>query len=763
MSLDDRAAKLRALVLGLNESLSGDFSKEQVNVASHTTTDRTTVAFGGTRYLNGVRLDITANVAADMAKKIYQIKDGTSLGVNALRLDASGRMAQQGRNYALDLAFAAPKAQFKEILSLVPAVYKHDFDRLKTSGSVALQGQVKGEYGKKAFPAFSLAAQVQNGSFQYPNLALPARDIALDLNVTNPGGSADNTVVDLKRFHIVIGQNPVDASMLLRTPISDPAVNARVQGTVDLGALSRTIKLDSVRNLSGTVAADAAVNTRKSWVDNGQYDRIGASGIISAHDVHVEGAALRQPVTVKEAVLALAPRRAELRTLRGTAGSSDFGASGYLDNVVGYLMRAEDLRGSATLTSNKFVLDEWKSDSGSLHVIPVPKGLDFTVDASVRQLLYGNLQMTDAHGKLLIKDQRLTLQNFALNTLGGSIAMNGYYETTNPAKPTFDLGLRMQQLGIPQAVTSIQTLAILAPAAKYAQGTFSTDVHLTGPLQEDMTPVLAALTGQGLLQTSQLHVKDFPALQKLAEKTKLTFLTHDAIKSLRSQFEIRDGRFRVKPFTVNMGQATMQVAGSNGIDQSLDYDLEFQIPQALMGQQATKAIAGLVSKAAAAGVNLQTAPTIGLAAKIGGTVKDPSLSIDLAGAAGSAAQQVGQAVQQAAEQKAQALTDTAKHKAQAAVDTAAQRMVREAEARAAQIRAGARAAADTIRRTANQQAQALVAKAGNDPFRQAAAKLGADRIKKEGDTRATQIVRTADARADSLVAAAKRNAQVVSP
>ena len=498
-------------------------------------------------------------------------------------------------------------------------------------------------------------------------------------------------------------------------------------------------------------------------MDNGQYDRIGASGMISAHDVHVEGAALRQPVTVKEAVIALAPRRAELRTLSGTAGSSDFGASGYLDNLVGYLMRSEDLRGSATLTSNKFVLDEWKSDSGSLHVIPVPKGLDFTLDASVQRLLYGTLEMTNARGKLLIKDQRLTLQNFTLNTLGGSIGMNGYYETTNPAKPTFDFGLRMQQLGIPQAVTSIQTLAILAPAAKYAQGSFSTDVHLTGPLQEDMTPVLAALTGQGVLQTSQLYIKDFPAMQKLVDMTKLTFLTQDAIKALKSEFAIRDGRFIVKPFTVSIGQATMQVGGSNGIDQSLDYDVQLQVPQSLMGPQAAQAISSVISKAAAAGVNLRTAPMVGLAAKIGGTVKDPSLSIDLAGAAGSAAQQVGQAVQQAAEQKAQALTDTAKQKAQAVVDTAAQRAVREAEARAAQIRASARALADTVKTTANQQADSLVARAGTDPLKQAAAKLAADRIRKEGDNRAAQIVQTADARADSLVAATRRTAGVAAP
>ncbi|HET8648858.1 MAG TPA: AsmA-like C-terminal region-containing protein, partial [Gemmatimonadales bacterium] len=221
---------------------------------------------------------------------------------------------------------------------------------------------------------------------------------------------------------------------------------------------------------------------------------------------------------------------------------------------------------------------------------------------------------------------------------------------------------------------------------------------------------------------------------------------------LRAAFEISGGRFRVEPFTVAIGQATMNVSGSNGLDQSLDYALRIQVPRGLIGPEANQAMSGILSKAAAAGLNIQTAPEIALGAKIGGTVTNPSLSLDLAGAASSATQ----AVQQAAEEKVKSLTDTARQKAQAAVDTAAARVVREAQEKADQIRARARALADTVKQTAQVQADSLVAKAGNDPLKQAAAKLAADRLRKEGDNRAAQIVRTADAQADSLVAAARR-------
>src|SRR5207249_6043579 len=127
-----------------------------------------------------------------------------------------------GQRLGLDLTFGAPKTEFKHILSLVPAIYAKDFKSVQTSGSLAVSGRIKGDYGQDAFPSFSLGAKVDNGTFHYPDLPLPARDIFLDLRLANPGGSADSTVVNLNRLHLMLGKNPLDAGLVLRTPLSDP-------------------------------------------------------------------------------------------------------------------------------------------------------------------------------------------------------------------------------------------------------------------------------------------------------------------------------------------------------------------------------------------------------------------------------------------------------------------------------------------------------------------------------------------------------------
>src|SRR4029079_15617167 len=136
----------------------------------------------------------------------------------------------------------------------------------------------------------------------------------------------DSTVVNLSRFHLRMGANPVDASLVVRTPVCDPNVDLRMKGKVDLADVRRTVKLDKVDQLTGTIAADAAVKTRMSAIDKQQYDKVAASGTIDlvdmtfkSHPVRSEGAgALRLPLHIQQASLRLAPERAQLTQFTGT-------------------------------------------------------------------------------------------------------------------------------------------------------------------------------------------------------------------------------------------------------------------------------------------------------------------------------------------------------------------------------------------------------------------------------------------------------------
>jgi len=739
---DNRQSRLRATLAGYDQSLSGDFSQDRVTLRSRGSVDTANVVFAGVPYLTRAKVALTADVNADFVARTYAFAN-TELNLNDLKLAVTGSAKAIGKRLGLDVALHAPSTSFRSILSLVPAVYAHDFDKVKTAGTIAVDGRVKGAYGDGAFPSFAINAKVNDAAFKYTDLPLAARSIFLDLSLTNPGGSADSTVARVDRFRVVVGRNPIEARMSMRTPVSDPDVDVRVAGTLDLTDLKRTIKLDGIDELTGTVVANAAVRTRMSSVQKKQYDRVAASGALDVTGLTVKGKALPHPLAIRQASLALAPERAQLRTFAGTIGSSDIQASGSLDNLFAFVFRDDTLRGSATVRSNHFDLNEWKSSDSDLEVIPVPAKIDLTLDATVSDLLYDKLKMSDAHGRLRLKDQRATLEAFQVNAMGGRVGVDGYYETTHLDKPTFDVALKLTKVDIPSAFQALVSVQKLAPAAKYATGSVTTDMRVTGGLGKDMMPLFPTLAGGGTLATSKLGMRGFPVLKSIADKTRLQFLNDPTVESLEATFKIANGRLSVQPFDVKLGGATMRVAGSNGLDQSLEYHLDLRVPRALAGGAANQAIAGLVSQAGRARVDLEAAPEIPLSIELLGTVTNPSVKANVGTLATSAASTVTKAVEKTVSAKASA---------------EATRLVQEAEQQAATIRQDAQALADRVKAEGYARADSLVARAAGNPLLKAAAKPAGDKLRREADDKAAKIVREADQRAQGLVDGAKERA-----
>jgi uncharacterized protein involved in outer membrane biogenesis len=762
LAFENRQAGLAATVTGLRQSLTGDFAQNRFTLGSRTDAQAVSLRFAGVPYLNQVRTVVAAALDVDLDGGTIGV-DKADIRLNDLMLALSGSVGLGEDSTALDLAFGTPGTAFQEILSLVPAVYRQDFAALRASGTMAVSGWVRGAYGPTAFPALALRASVENGWFQYPDLPLPARDVFLDLSLDNPGGDPDRTVVDLRRFHVVVGNDPVEGSFSMRTPVSDPAVQLAVRGRLDLADLNRTLKLPGAEELVGTLAADARMAARLSDIDGQRYDRVHAEGYVSAAQVTVRTEDLPHALQIAEGQLRFTPRYAELASFRGRIGSSDVAMTGRLDNLLGYALRDEELRGEARIASTFFDLNEWRSGDGELDAVLVPGNLDFSLAAEVERLAFLELDLRDARGSLRIQGQRATLEDFRMAVFGGTMAVSGFYETTTPQRPTFDVELGLAAIDVAQAAGAVATMRALAPVARYAEGRLTTELRLNGALDNDMTPVLGALSGRGAFESAGLALQGFPVLERLADVLKTETLRNPRLADIRSSFTIHDGRLHVSPFDVRLGQFAATVAGSHGFDESLDYSLALQVPASALGPDASRAMTALASQAGRVGLGFQPAEVITLGVRLGGTVRSPSVATDFQGTTATVAQQAGAALREEGNRRLEAVgerVDASLAESRQRAEAEARRILEEAERQAARLRAEAVPVAEAVRREGYEQADALVARAGN-PAARIAAQAGANRLRRETDEQADRIVREADLHAETLLSQARTQADAL--
>ncbi|MCS7086140.1 MAG: AsmA family protein, partial [Bacteroidia bacterium] len=252
----DQAQKMHAEVRNLDFWGKGDFSAEQYDLSTETRIEKIDFSMDGVKYVDKLKFesDLTASIDSKNAK--YTLKDNR-IKLNELELQFDGFVQTPDSTVAMDLKFKALETRFLGILSLIPGIYTQDFASLKTDGTLALDGFVKGVYAENVYPSFDVKLKVANAFVQYPDLPAPVKNIQLDVNAANSSSNLDNTVVDVKRFHLEIEDNPVDLQALIKG-LENPEVDATAKAKVDLGKLARVVPMQGL-TLKGLLDLNAIV------------------------------------------------------------------------------------------------------------------------------------------------------------------------------------------------------------------------------------------------------------------------------------------------------------------------------------------------------------------------------------------------------------------------------------------------------------------------------------------------------------------------
>jgi hypothetical protein len=717
---DESNAHAREILLtDLNHSGRGDFARD---VFTLITQSKGVLNFtnGGVHYMTDVQTALRLNLVMDLKGMKFTFADN-DLTLNALNAGFEGffAMPDSTDDMEFDVRFATKNNEFKNLISLVPAVYSDKFSELKSSGTASIQGSVKGIYNDSTYPGFDIAVQAANGSFQYPKLPVAITAASLDARASSPGGkSFDATILSVRRCAFRLGDDPFQLMLELRTPISDPFVNLEAKGRVNLDNVKNLLPPEKLagKDLSGIVAADVRFRGAQSAVQKKLYSEIQASGTITAEKFFYAAPNLAQTVSVARAELALSPQSAALKQCEVALGASAGAGSGVnattnpsqispqpsllnltgtLDNILGYVLNAPAdsvLKGSLNLTSSYFNCNPWLRDSAQTSATAktaadttalafnVPANLDFTFAARLQKVQYTNLALGDVQGKITVRDQTLRFENVGMKAFGGSLVLNGLYDSHahNPDAPKTALDLKITSVDVAQTFAAFESLRAIAPMVDYMRGTFSAGLSLQSDFDGKLKPVWDSFNSAGGVTLSPLRFEGFKPLNQAADLLKLDFLRDPTILKMNPYYEIKNGRLYVKPFSVKLGGTDVLISGSNGLDKSIDYTLTVNLPADKIPSGTLAAVPALGDMLGTLSGALKSRP-IPLTLKLTGTLENPVITPSVGGTSvGDAAKQALDAVQEEAKKRAQEEIE----KAQQKLKDEADKKLKEAEQRA---------------------------------------------------------------------------------
>jgi hypothetical protein len=632
---------MKLVLDSINHKGTGNFEQEVLDLDTKTTA-KVTFDMDKSNFMRNVPISLEAILGVDLKNSKYTFKENKAQ-INQLPLNFNGFFQMVEKDQIYDLAFNTPSSDFKNFLGLIPSTYAGNLADVETSGKFEVKGKVKGNLSDTTVPTFDIEMLSNSASFKYKDLPKSVKNISIDTHIVNETGLMNDTFVNLDKLSFAIDQDVFNASAHIKNITENPNIDAALNGVINLANISKAYPVKLEKPLNGILKANVKMACDMKSVENNQYQNIKNSGNINITGFNYAGKEMAKPVSISVADLTFNPTKINLNKLQAKTGKSDINVSGSLDNFYGFLFKNQILKGNFNLNSSLLEVADFMAptittnDEGkkTSEQVKIPSFLDCTLTAKATTVIYDNLNLKNVAGTLIIRDQAINLKGLTMAVFGGKIGVNGMVSTKNKV-PTFDFDLGLSSVDISQTFSMLNTLKTIAPIANVINGKMNSTITLNGFLTQDMIPDVKSISGDlmGNILQGSLNKNKSALLTELDNKATFLDLKDINLKDVKAVVSFKNGKVAVKPFTLKHKDISVQIAGSHGFDQNMDYNLKFDVPVKYLGNDVNKLLAKITPSDAK---KIESVPVNAL---LVGNFKSPKVTTDVQQASKNVASQL---------------------------------------------------------------------------------------------------------------------------
>ncbi|MCJ1806765.1 AsmA family protein [Flavobacterium covae] len=654
----DERSKIKMVLDSIQHSGKGDFGSQKLDLQTQSVA-KVSLDMDKMNYMKNVVITLDAVLGIDLSANKYTFKENKAK-INELPLEFNGFIQMLQGEQLYDLTFKTPTSSFKNFLGLVPAQYAGNLETVKTSGDFTINGKVKGKLKENIIPTFNIAIASNNASFQYPQLPKSVRNIVIDTKIINDSGALSDTYVNLDQLSFQIDQDIFNAKASIKNVATNPNVNAALKGTINLGNFTKAYPIKIDKPLSGILKADITTEFNMQAVEKNEYEKIKNAGTLHLTGFNYTGPEMAKPVQIKLAQVSFNNSQIKLNQLDMKTGSSDLKINGVLENFYGFFFRKQTLKGNFNMGSTQLYVADFMAPApvnstnkpnsstsnseentssvkkGKKEAVKIPAFLDCTISAKANTVVYDNLALKNVSGKMMIKNETVSLQNVKTDIFNGTIGFNGLVSTKGNT-PTFNMNLNLDKVDITQSFTQLNLLKNIAPIAGAITGKLNSTIKLNGNLDAvELTPDIKTLTGDllGQLLSASINANNSQILSALGSQLKFLDIKKINLNDIKANLAFDKGRVIVKPFKIKYQDIVAEVGGTHGFDQNMNYNIKLDVPAKYLGGDVNKLLAKLSPNEAS---KIESVP---INALMTGNFKSPKVTTDLKQASSNLALQI---------------------------------------------------------------------------------------------------------------------------
>ncbi len=373
-------------------------------------------------------------------------------------------------------------------------------------------------------------------------------------------------------------------------------------------------------------------------MENHKKDPFDAGGDFRLENFSYSSKSFPAGIVLDQLLMEFNPKNVSVKEMKGAYLSTHMGVSGKLNNLFDFAFRNQPLNASIDLKTDELNLREWINNT---EMVLQPPARQYGI-CSTRSILilrcmrkqaqfhFDNLDLQNLSANLTVSDQTVHLLQVKANGLDGDIILDGTYSTLeNKENPDFALNYDVKALDVQKTFFAFNTIRKIMPVAKFISGNINAHMSLNGSLNDDMTTDLRTLYGEGQVELLAGTMKEFGPMDKLSQSLDITGLNDIPMKNVKADFSFRAGKVAVSPFLVQTGNMEMEIGGSHGFDQSVDYGISLKVPRSQLGNKGSNFVKHVVEQAAVKGIPVKLKDAVSMNVQMCGTINSPDVKEDM--------------------------------------------------------------------------------------------------------------------------------------
>lgn len=544
----------------------------------------------GSKLLRTKRIRLEGVARIDKTKQEYVFEEA-NVRLADLSMAINGKVINKRTGAFLDLNLRGKEMNIGSILSLVPAKFRKDLEKFKSSGVFYFTGNINGILGNGFFP-------LVEGSFGIKDGVISSGLGNKDLKQVNMTGDFSNgssrskrtTRLGVKNFHAVLGQGIINGDFFVEN-FSDPSVSIACDVSLNLFELNQFFPNEYLKFIDGRINGKLDFKTRlnSDWkVRLNDFRNAKASGFFEIRDVNFELKKNPNDFRDFDGTFQFKGNELFIKDFSGFISKSDFSLNGYFRNLLPYIFLDDvALLMNATLSADRIDIDElissipMKKDLDTVYSLNLPSKAELVLLLDLEELNFRKFQAKNITGNVTIKERVLSMNSLNLESCGGEVLLNGSLDGRKLGLFKVQCSTKVKNVEIYRLFVATDNFGQDFITEKNIRGLGSLDASFSFPMNSKLDINTDMLIAETNVSIEKGELIDFSPLEKLAKFIDLKELQSIQFTKLSNHISIKDRQILIPQMDVGNNVLNIRVEGVHDFSNNVDYHFRLQLADIL--------------------------------------------------------------------------------------------------------------------------------------------------------------------------------------